>query len=264
MARIRSIKPGHCSDRELPNISFGAHLMWVLNWCFSDDLGVFENDPTLIKSNVFPRRKDVKEAHVELWLKNLSDHHFIISFEYKGSNYFINRTFEKHQKIDKPQPSNIPKDVIRRVIDEYSDRIPQLIGDRIGEDRIGEDKDRDRDRIRSGKPPKSETLFRDSEFFDFEKFENCFKGTDYEIFNLKFYYESLLNWSDGKNATKKDWIATVRNFMLKDSKDKKAVLANPNTTSNVTGTTKAAANADRYNDLERRLEATITGNPGSF
>src|SRR6478736_4238104 len=251
MARIRSIKPQHCSDRELPNISFGAHLLWVLNWCFSDDLGVFEDDPLLIKSNIFPRRKDVKEAHITYWLKSLCDFHFIIPFEYNGSKYYVNRTFSRHQKIDKPQPSPIPKDFIRGIIEEYSKKIPSL----IGEDRIR--KGEEEDRRRSGRPLKTEKLFRDSEFFDFEKFKEKLENTEYKIFNLKFYYESVLNWSDGKSAEKKDWIATAKNFMLKDSQAGKAVLATDNLLDNGKSTTKS--NIQQHNErVAAELEARFS------
>lgn len=122
-ARIRTIKPAHCTDKELPNISLQAHLLWVLNWCFSDDSGVFENDPYLIKSNIFPRRQDIRTEQITQWLDQLQKARFIIPFTHNGVSYYLNRTFNVHQKIDRPQPSSIPKDLIRRIIDEHSTNI---------------------------------------------------------------------------------------------------------------------------------------------
>lgn len=126
MARIRTVKPQHVTDKELPNISLQAHLLWVLSWCFSDDDGVFENDPLLIKSTIFPRRTDVRTEHVEQWLGQLVKARFIVPFTHNGIGYYIHRTFKVHQKIDKPTPSSVPEEVIRRTLSEHSttDRLP--------------------------------------------------------------------------------------------------------------------------------------------
>lgn len=113
MARIRTIKPKHVEDKELANISLQAHLLWVLSWCFSDDEGIFENDSLLIKSQLFPRRTDVRVEQIDQWLGQLVTARFIIPFTYNGGGYYIHRTFKTHQKIDKPQPSKIPSEIIR-------------------------------------------------------------------------------------------------------------------------------------------------------
>lgn len=74
----------------------------------------------------------------------------------------------------------------------------------------------------SGKP---ELLFTESEFADFAKFEAAFAGDkDYQLCDLRYYYERAKNWSEGSGAKKRDWIATVRNFMLGDACDNKLKL----------------------------------------
>lgn len=134
MARIRTIKPQHCADKELPKISLQAHLLWILNWCFSDDAGVFENDPLLIRSNLFPRRQDIRTEQVTQWLDQLTKARYIIPFTYNGVSYYINRTFNVHQKIDRPQPSIIPEYEIRRVLDECSTNVrPCIVEESKGE-----------------------------------------------------------------------------------------------------------------------------------
>jgi hypothetical protein len=127
MARIRTIKPKHVEDKELVNISLQAHLLWILMWPFSDDEGIIENDPLLIKSQVFPRRTDVRVEQVSLWLDQLVKARFIIPFDHDGIGYYIHRTFKAHQKIDKPQPSKIPSEVIRRILSEPSTNVPACI-----------------------------------------------------------------------------------------------------------------------------------------
>ena len=59
-------------------------------------------------------------------------------------------------------------------------------------------------------------LFSESGFCNFEKFESAFIGTDYEVADLRLYFELVKNWSESKGAKKLDWIATARNFMLSD------------------------------------------------
>lgn len=120
MARIRTIKPAHWTDKDLAKIPLGAHLLWIGTWNFSDDEGIFENDTLLIRSNVFPRRTDIRVEQISQWLDQLQQARFIVPFTHDGVSYYIHRTFKAHQKIDRPQPSKIPAEVIRRVFDELS------------------------------------------------------------------------------------------------------------------------------------------------
>lgn len=117
MSKARQIKHEHTADKELPNISLQAHLLWILLWSFSDDEGVFENDIDLIRSQVFPRRKDVNNSDIKQWLKQLEAVKFILPFEYNGVHYYINRTFKKHQNIAAPEVSKIPSDKIKSVLE---------------------------------------------------------------------------------------------------------------------------------------------------
>jgi len=69
-------------------------------------------------------------------------------------------------------------------------------------------------------------LFSESPFFEFQKFESAFTGTDYEVADLRIYYESVKNWSESEGAKKLDWVATARNFMLRDLKENKLIYKN--------------------------------------
>lgn len=120
MARIRTVKPTHWADRELPNISLGAHLFWLGTWNFSDDKGVFEYDPILLRSQVFPRRVDITNEDISKFCKELEAYKFIVLFNYKGIDYYVSRTFEDHQRIDKPQKSKVPDEVILNSIQSHS------------------------------------------------------------------------------------------------------------------------------------------------
>lgn len=127
MARIRTVKPEHWSDKNLPNISLQAHLLWIATWNFSDDKGIFEADPLLLKSRIFPRRTDIRTDQVSLWLDQLVKARYIIPFEYKNESYYITRTFVAHQRIDKPQASKIPDNVINTVFQDRSENVPRTV-----------------------------------------------------------------------------------------------------------------------------------------
>ena len=135
MARIRTIKPNHVNDKELSKVTLPAHLFWILSWCFSDDEGVLENDPLLLKSQLFPRRTDIRMEQVQAWIDQLVKARFMIPFTHQGESYLLHRTFKAHQKIDRPQPSKIPEEVIRRILDECSTNVrPCIVEESKGEE----------------------------------------------------------------------------------------------------------------------------------
>jgi len=129
MARYRTIKPVHWNDKELPNISLQAHLLWIATWNFSDDEGIFEADVNLIRSQVFPRRTDIRTEQIEQWIGQLVKARFVIPFTYNGGGYYISRTFKTHQKIEKPQKSKVPKELIDRILNGDSNAIPLPFAD---------------------------------------------------------------------------------------------------------------------------------------
>jgi hypothetical protein len=52
-------------------------------------------------------------------------------------------------------------------------------------------------------------------------------GSAYAGANLEYYHELVKNWSESKQARKKDWLATVKNWMLRDFKEGKLVTYEP-------------------------------------
>lgn len=71
---------------------------------------------------------------------------------------------------------------------------------------------------------KSKHLFSNSVHLDLNKFTITIKSNEkYLPFDCEYYHECLINWSAEGNM-KKDWIATARNWMLRDVKDGKPKL----------------------------------------
>lgn len=73
-------------------------------------------------------------------------------------------------------------------------------------------------------------LFEQTIYNEFDKFEECFAGTDYENINLKYYHEVVKNWSANKKVFHENWIGVTKKIILKDIQDGKVVSKdnNPN------------------------------------
>lgn len=74
--------------------------------------------------------------------------------------------------------------------------------------------------------PKKEKnhLFKNSEFFDIEKFRAKFSTEISAGVDVDHYYHSVLNWSEAGGKKKINWISTAKNFMLGDKKSGKLMM----------------------------------------
>lgn len=59
-------------------------------------------------------------------------------------------------------------------------------------------------------------LFANSRFARYEDFVKCFDKPEYKEIDIRYYYNSVADWSASKGRMQKDWIAQTRNFMRKD------------------------------------------------
>lgn len=72
---------------------------------------------------------------------------------------------------------------------------------------------------------KTDHLFNDSPYYDFEKFEQALSNDkNYGVCDLRYYFERMKNWAASKQVKRKDWLAQARNFMLGDAKEGKLKL----------------------------------------
>lgn len=74
-------------------------------------------------------------------------------------------------------------------------------------------------------------LFKNSPYYDYEFF---LKSIDpkYHKFDLKYYHDSAINYSQSKGAMYIDWLAAIRNWVNKDEKEGKAKLLSPMSNNN--------------------------------
>ncbi|GAA4338648.1 hypothetical protein GCM10023149_48760 [Mucilaginibacter gynuensis] len=113
MARIRTIKPEHWEDEEWNSVSLQAHLLWIGIKNFADDRGVIRANPVFIKNKVFPTREDIRTNDVKVWLNELETNSFLVPLEFDGKGYYV--LDFANERIDKPQPSIIPDDVLKNL-----------------------------------------------------------------------------------------------------------------------------------------------------
>lgn len=203
MPRIRTIKPEFWSHPIIGKQDDSTKLMAISLLNYADDEGYFHAEPNLIRG--FCRPFDDNSTITRRCLDNLSKIGYISICE--NENYGPIGKVEKfleHQRIDRPNDSKLR--------DYYSTSNRRTIDEQSTQEGKGK-----------GKEKESNILMRNSKVFDLKYLiENI--GPNYQKYDLAYYHESLLNWSDSKAQKRADWVATIRNAILKDSKENKAKL----------------------------------------
>lgn len=223
MARIRTIKPKFWDDRKLAKISRDARLTYIGMWNFSDDLGVIMKNTIWLKSKIFPF--DVIQVQLfERWVQELVQHGFISLFSYGNEEFYYLPNLTKHQVINRPNLDdvNIEKEILEKLI-EKSLINHGSITDQSVPYKEGKGKD---SKGGEGSVKTHPHLFRESRFFNKDELEKALVNTQYESANVDYYHENMLNWSDGKNEKKTNWLATAKNWMLRDLKEGKFISKN--------------------------------------
>lgn len=110
MPRIRTIVPEFWEDERFTNVSLQAWLLYIGMKNFADDSGVILANETIIKSKVFPAREDIRKQQVSGWLQELIENSILVPFMYENKSYYV-MDFSS-ERIDKPQKSRIPDDVL--------------------------------------------------------------------------------------------------------------------------------------------------------
>lgn len=63
--------------------------------------------------------------------------------------------------------------------------------------------------------------FSESPYATLEAVQQALAGTDYAHADLAYYHEVIRNWAEGKGERKADWLAAIRGWILRDSKENK-------------------------------------------
>lgn len=106
MARIRTIKPEFWTDENLSAISAEACLLAIGLLNYADDEGFFKANPKLVEAAIFPLRELSLSIHGALIeLSNIGYIRLCEGDDGKKYGEIVN--FNKHQKVNRPNPSKI-------------------------------------------------------------------------------------------------------------------------------------------------------------
>lgn len=111
--RIRSIKPDFWSSRDITDLSIEDRLLFIGLWSYVDDNGVGRDEEDQIVATLFARdmfnspRETI--ARVADGLQRLSDAGLIVRYKSENRSYLEIVSWEKHQKIDRPNKARFPR-----------------------------------------------------------------------------------------------------------------------------------------------------------
>jgi len=120
MGRIRTIKPEFWTDEKVGELKRDERLLFLGLLNLADDEGVLKATPAFIKGQIFAYDEDLSIADVRGWLDTLVLCKMLVPFEHNSEKFFLIRTFKSHQKINRPTPSKIPKNIIESVFRAHS------------------------------------------------------------------------------------------------------------------------------------------------
>lgn len=127
MARKRMIDPDFWSDEKLGNHSRDERLLFMGLISNSDDEGYGRANVKLLKAAIFPYDDDIKPKDIEKMLVNLKGLVYVYIID--GQEFYYLPNFLKHQVINKPTSSKLPK--MPENIEDL--QLPEYYGSTTGE-----------------------------------------------------------------------------------------------------------------------------------
>lgn len=108
--RIRSIKPEFWRSDDITKLSREDRLLFVGLWQYVDDNGVGIDDYRQITADLFALEDDQNEvrAYVREGLATLARGLLIARYEADGKNLLYIRSWDRHQRVDRPNKSRFP------------------------------------------------------------------------------------------------------------------------------------------------------------
>lgn len=109
MARIRSVKPEFWADEDMAQLSRDARLLYVGLWNQADEHGRLRGDPRFIKGQVFPYDDDLPPAEVDRLLDELAKAGKAVRYRVESGAYVFLPNLAKHQRLEAEKvPSKLP------------------------------------------------------------------------------------------------------------------------------------------------------------
>lgn len=114
MARIRTIKPEFWSDEKTGKLSAFATKLFLGMLTFSDDYGVIEFNSSQLRARIFPYNNGSLTKRIEAIIhQELSV--LVRQFVYNDKKFLQITNFSKHQRIDHPGKTTVPKATLAKI-----------------------------------------------------------------------------------------------------------------------------------------------------
>lgn len=109
--RIRSVKPEFWRSESITRLPRDVRLLFIGLWSYVDDNGVGVDDYRQIAADLFALEDDLSEVrnYVREGLATLARELLLTRYEINGKRYLHITTWDKHQRIDKPNKERYPK-----------------------------------------------------------------------------------------------------------------------------------------------------------
>jgi hypothetical protein len=108
MARIRTIQPNFARSTSMSRVSRDARLLFVQLWTVVDDAGRARASPAELAAQLYAADDDALAA-LPAWLDALEGEGCIERYTIDEVAYLRIVNWRRHQKIDRPTPSRLPK-----------------------------------------------------------------------------------------------------------------------------------------------------------
>lgn len=225
MARIRSIKPELRTSLVVAEWPREVRYLFVLLWGYLDDHGRGVDDPRLIKADCLPLDEDITRATIDAWVDTIVKAGPLCRYEVDGRRYLHAPNWPEHQKPSHPSPSRIPPCPAHDHSGEAHDPLPNSSGDApetLAPEQLVRAGSREQG---AGSPSGSTRAPRDATKRatripdDFAVTADMVTWARQKVPDVDGARETekFINYwraKSGAAATKHDWAATWRNWML--------------------------------------------------
>ncbi|WP_330438800.1 hypothetical protein OHB44_27915 [Micromonospora sp. NBC_00821] len=223
MARIRSIKPEFFTSEIVASVPISARLTFIGLWTHVDDNGVTVDNPKLITAALWPLEDDPREAlaRVSGDLTSLSTAGLIARYEVSGRHYLFIVGWDEHQRVSHPSKPRYPRPAEPLTSEDTTESAPSgeapetlaslpenLVPEQGAGSREQGAGSRDMPRKRGTRIPDDFAVSDDMKAW----FATNCPGVNGQRETQKF--RNYWSAKTGQAATKLDWAATWRNWML--------------------------------------------------
>jgi hypothetical protein len=221
VARIRTIKPDFFRSDDVAQLTYRARLTWVGLWTYVDDEGRGKDNARIIKGDLWPLEDDVTHIEVEQDLAELAKAGRIRRYEVGGEKYLLILKWTDHQRIAKPTASKLPPPDDSDTTTEPSQIIPGGLPEdyRNATEPLPVGREEEVEQGRGSGEGKGRRATRIPPDFTITPEMRQYAAEKTPDVNINIATAKFINhWTaaSGAKATKLDWLATWRNWMLSD------------------------------------------------